>query len=164
MSRRTSTRRERLGIGLPTAPSTPVENTHGDAVARPFLGRLASDALADLPTEVDGDVVRSFVITGGRSVSDTEWLNFETMLEATPLMKAYRAVLRFEPAQIADLCIREVVSVAEAAARLCLPLGVVQVLAGDLLEEGLLEAHRPHDEFSNDVTLIRRLIDGIRAL
>ena len=164
MSKRTTTRRERLGIGLPTAPNTPLNATEGDAVARPFLGRLASDAMDHAPTEVDGDVVRAFVITGGRSASDTEWLDFETMLEATPLLNTYRSVLRFEAALIADLCLREVVSVAEAAALLSLPLGVVQVLAGDLLEEGLLEAHRPDGNFANDITLMRRLIDGIRAL
>jgi hypothetical protein len=164
MSRRTANRRERLGIGVPTASDTPLDATNGESVARPFLGRVASGAMNSGPVEVDGAVVRSFVVTGGRAASDTTWLDFETILEATPRLAVQRPTMRFEPAAIADLCLHDVVSVAEAAALLALPIGVVQVLAGDLLEDGLLEAHRPDGNFANDVVLMRRLIDGIRAL
>jgi hypothetical protein len=143
-----------------------------DSIARPFVGRIAPNPSSYMTAkdgnrpslELDDETVRSFMITGGRSMSASGALDFETMLEATTKLSSVRSTLRFEPAKIADLCWREVLSVAEVAARLDLPIGVVQVLANDLVDQGVLVAHEPESSFSDEVLLIERLIDGLCSL
>lgn len=60
---------------------------------------------------------------------------------------------------------REPISVAELAGRLNLALGVVRVLLGDLLSEGLIAMHEPADPSAvpDDPTL-KAVIDGLRTL
>jgi hypothetical protein len=53
-------------------------------------------------------------------------------------------------------------SVAEISGRLGLALGVVRVLVGDLAGVGLIELGPTAG--SGDAELVRRLIDGVRAL
>jgi Protein of unknown function (DUF742) len=162
MSRRTDARNERLGLRFDQ--SIPVETATADSVARPFLGRMNPRADSLMDTRVDGDTVRAFMITGGRAIAGDGWLDFETMLEAMPSLRTNRALLRFEPAKIADLCTAETLSVAEIAARLTLPIGVIQVLARDLVDDGLLQAHEPDPDIASNVDVLQRLIHGIRNL
>lgn len=136
------------------------------SLVRPFLSRLlpptASDQLADAAVpEAAG--VRSYAITGGRSVSVVP-LEFETMLQTTQRGTAALPSLNFERASIAQLCSSEILSVAELSARLRLPIGVVRVVAADLVSEGLLEAFMSNLSVADDVSLIMRLIEGVRAL
>lgn len=107
--------------------------------------------------------VRAYAITRGRSASSVA-LDFETMLSATPSGIGVVEQLRFERASIVDAVLDEPASVVELSARLGLPLGVVRVVAADMVGESLLEAHRPVGNVADDVDLIRRLIEGIRAL
>ncbi len=67
-----------------------------------------------------------------------------------------------EPHSIALLC-REPLSIAEIAAHMKLPLGVVRVLVADMAHQGMVEIHRP-EQFgtSPDVTLLERVLDGLR--
>ena len=44
------------------------------------------------------------------------------------------------------------------------PIGVVRVVAGDMLGEGLLESFQPSTNVADDVLLITRLIAGVRNL
>jgi hypothetical protein len=162
MSRRTDARNERLGLRFDQA--IPVESANADSVARPFLGRMSPQADTAMDTKVDDDTVRAFMITGGRAIAGDGWLDFETMLEAKPSLRMNRGLLRFEPAKIADLCTAETLSVAEIAARLTLPIGVIQVLARDLVDDGLLEAHEPDPDIASNVDVLERLIHGIRNL
>jgi Protein of unknown function (DUF742) len=162
MSRRTDARNSRLGLRF--SPTAPLESTDADSMARPFLGRLDRVEREYVHTDLDQETVRAFMITGGRAIAGDGWLDFETMLEADDLLETRRLDLRFEPAKIADLCIAETLSVAEVAARLGLPIGVIQVLARDLVDEGLLIAHEPDADLATNVVLLRRLIHGIRSL
>jgi Protein of unknown function (DUF742) len=162
MSRRTDARNARLGLRF--SPSTPLEAADADSMARPFLGRMDPVEREYVNTDLDDDTVRAFMITGGRAIAGNGWLSFETMLEANDSLELERHGLRFEPAKIADLCIAETLSIAEVAARLSLPIGVIQVLARDLVDEGLLFAHEPDADLATNVVLLRRLIHGIRTL
>jgi hypothetical protein len=72
--------------------------------------------------------------------------------------------LQFERASISTLCKAEVLSVAELSARLHLPIGVIRVVASDLIIDGFLEAFLPSFGVADDVDLISRLIEGVRAL
>lgn len=69
--------------------------------------------------------------------------------------------LRFEHAQIVELC-RNPISVAEVAARLRVPLGVAQVLVGDLADAGVVSVHQNTQNATP--ALLLRMIDAVRAL
>jgi hypothetical protein len=135
------------------------------AAVRPFLDRgRALGRVAD-PDPADSSVagVRAFAITRGRAHAVVH-LEFETMLQATAAGGASVATQRFERLAILQRCIDEPLSVAELSALLRLPIGVVRVMAADLLAEGLLQAYQPSEHVADDVFLLTRLIAGVRAL
>jgi hypothetical protein len=137
------------------------------SMVRPFLDRGRSLSMV-LPSEVDESAplaagVRAYAMTGGRSNTAVH-LEFETMLRATPLGQGAVAGLRFEKGDVTRLCVAEALSVAEISARLRLPIGVVRVVAGDLLADGMLESFQASENVADDVALIQRLIAGVRAL
>jgi Protein of unknown function (DUF742) len=69
-----------------------------------------------------------------------------------------------EPHSIALLC-REPLSVAEIAAHMKLPLGVVRVLVADMADQGMVEVHRPSQLGTvPDVSLLERVLDGLRRV
>jgi hypothetical protein len=132
---------------------------------RPFLER--GRALGRVP-EADLDDpslsgVRAFAMTRGRAHAVVH-LEFETMLQATSAGSASVSVQRFERYDILHRCAGEPLSVAELSALLRLPIGVVRVVAADLLTEGLLQAYQPSEHVADDVFLLTRLIAGVRAL
>ncbi len=74
------------------------------------------------------------------------------------------AQLGREQRSITALC-QNVLSVAEIAARLDLPLGVVRVLVGDMALEGLLFLYRPRSEPArSDLALLERVLHGLRNI
>ena len=68
-----------------------------------------------------------------------------------------------EARRIVELC-QSPLSVAEVAARLLLPLGVARVLVGDLVAANAVTVEVGAQDAANDVALLERLLDGIRAL
>ena len=139
------------------------DDPHAQLV-RPFLDRkqplqpLSPDS--DMP---NGSAVRAYAMTGGRAYVSVH-LEFETMLQATADGREALTAIRFERADIVRQCQSEPQSVAELSARLHLPIGVVRVVASDLIAEGFLEAFHPSTNVADDVLLITRLIAGVRAL
>ena len=136
-------------------------------MVRPFLDRGRSLSMS-LPSEADESAphaagVRAYAMTRGRSQAAVH-LEFETMLRTTPLGEGSLSIQRFEKADVTRLCIDDVLSVAELSARLRLPIGVVRVVAADLLVDGLRESFQPSENVADDVALIQRLIAGVRAL
>lgn len=70
-----------------------------------------------------------------------------------------------EHLDIVRLCRRSTLSVAELAAELDLPVGVVRVLIGDLLEAELVRVTRPVPPAElPDESILREVINGLRAL
>lgn len=125
---------------------------------RPEAGRLA---IAEGGDE-DGEVVRPFIVTGGRTRPVDERLHMETVVTASPA--ALSAPLGFERRHIVEICQRPL-SVAEIAAGLRVPLGVARVLVADLVAERLLVIHARltlADHPSRE--LLERIRDGVRAL
>ncbi len=111
-----------------------------------------------------GPVVRPYTLTGGRSRPATGHLDLLTYVEALYAPEADLVHLQPEHREILAIA-RTALSVAEIAARLDLPVGVVRVLIGDLLQESLVStfessaAVRPPDE-----SILQAVIDGLRAL
>jgi hypothetical protein len=71
--------------------------------------------------------------------------------------------LSFEQHDIVAAC-RIPQSIAEIAARLRLHLNVVRILAEDLRTAGQLTVHVPDTDITHDASVLRRLIDGLRAI
>lgn len=113
--------------------------------------------LDDDPSE-PGSLVRPYLMTGGRTTSFGTDLPVETLVVARDVVAADLPTEQFD---IVTAC-ADPVAVAEIAARVCLPLGVARVLVSDLAALGRVEVF---DNPTNpDIDLVRRLIDGVRAL
>jgi hypothetical protein len=126
---------------------------------RPFLPESSRAMSVEADSSAFSVGVRAYLMTGGRAAGH---LAFETML-ATRSMKR-PAHVQFERAAILEVCDNRALSVAEVSAYMHIPIGVVRILASDLINEGLLVAHGGPSNKANDITLLTQLIDGVRAL
>lgn len=106
------------------------------------------------------DLVRPFVMTGGRTRADRDDLRIETLVEATAGTEAaglpeHRAILA--------ACADGPTSVAEISAHTGLPVGVTTILVADLIEQGAVELHQT-DPVDIEVSVLNRMIERVRAL
>lgn len=109
--------------------------------------------------EDPASLVRPYIITGGETQASSSDLPIEAVVATAADAPTEQLVL--ERGAIADLC-TEPTSIAEVAAELHLPLGVARFLVTDLAARGYLTASaRAHNA---DADLLKRLIEGIRAL
>ena len=114
-----------------------------------------------------GPVVRPYAVTGGRTEpADGEVLDLVAVVVATgrPADAGERLQWTPEHRRILALC-REQQTVADLAADLELPVGVVRVLLADLIAQSVVAVvpKRPVSERSgNDV--LREILNGLRAL
>jgi hypothetical protein len=106
----------------------------------------------------DGQFIRPFFVTGGRTRPLHDGLRIETIVSAQPA--ALSAPLRFELRRIVELCQRPL-SVAEIAVRLGVPLGVARVLVGDLVTDGYVSFTQPAEL---PIDVLERIRDRVRAL
>jgi hypothetical protein len=113
----------------------------------------------DVDDSSDDELVRPFVITGGRTRHATVHLRVEALVVATGSDPGRD--LQFEHAAILTAC-QSPISVAEVAARVGVPLGVAQILVGDLAEAGLVQIHEARQAATP--ALLLRMIDAVRAL
>lgn len=106
--------------------------------------------------------VRPFMVTEGRVAAEAG-LPVETQVVATVEGLRAMGALAFERRAIVEAC-GTPLSLAEVAVRLRLHLNVVRVLAGDLRAGQLLAVHVPRSGTSSDIDVLRRVIDGLRAI
>ncbi|MER5177684.1 DUF742 domain-containing protein [Streptomyces sp. NPDC002896] len=115
-----------------------------------------------------GPVVRPYAMTRGRTRSAEQH-----RLDLIALVVAEDPTHDPEPDQalspehvdIVARCREAPQSVAELAAELNLPIGVVRVLIGDLADEGLVHVSRPVPPAElPDESILRDVINGLRAL
>ena len=108
-------------------------------------------------------IVRPYVLTQGRTHAPDATFALEAQVRALiPLTRLDRSASP-EARRIVELC-QSPVSVAEIAARLMIPLGVGRVLVGDLVAVGAVACDLGVPDAANDVALLERLLNGIRAL
>lgn len=112
----------------------------------------------------DGPRVRPYVLTRGRTQSSYE-LALETLVNVRSDADWSKAALGAEYQPVRVLCQR-VVSVAEVAAGLSVPLGVARVLLSDMAELGLLHIHGTERtaEGRPPMALMRRVLAGLQRL
>ncbi|MFE3636530.1 DUF742 domain-containing protein [Streptomyces cellostaticus] len=116
-----------------------------------------------------GPLVRPYAMTGGRTQPGPSGVSFDLIALVTldPAAPATDddTLLGPEHRALVDLCRLETQSVAELAAGADLPVGVVRVLLGDLLELGRVTVRRPVPPAQlPDERLLREVIEGLRAL
>ncbi|MFC7220637.1 DUF742 domain-containing protein [Streptomyces polyrhachis] len=116
-----------------------------------------------------GPLVRPYAMTGGRTRPGPTSVAFDLIalidVEEAALAQADRAALGYEHRQLIDLCLVETQTVAELAAEADLPVGVIRVLLGDLLEMNVIRVSRPvPPALLPDEKILREVIDGLRAL
>ncbi len=94
-----------------------------------------------------GPLVRPYAMTGGRTRPGPSNVRFDlialVVVDDDPPGAAEEALLGPEHRSLLALCRAETQSVAELAADADLPVGVVRVLLGDLLESGFVRVSRP---------------------
>ncbi|GHE77940.1 hypothetical protein GCM10018785_52710 [Streptomyces longispororuber] len=128
-------------------------------------------ALSSTPRWFDDDagpVVRPYAMTRGRTTSPAQHrLDLIAVVVAESRADDTEAdqTLSPEHVDIVDLCRDSPQSVAELAAELDLPIGVVRVLIGDLVDDRLVHVTRPVPPAElPDESILRDVIDGLRAL
>jgi hypothetical protein len=104
--------------------------------------------------------VRPFIMTGGRTRAERRDLRVETLLQTNST--EIPETLNTEQVEILRACVQPI-SVAEVAVKLGLVLGVVTVLAGDLITEGLLEVHQT-DPVEIELDALTRMLERVKNL
>ncbi|SDP39003.1 Protein of unknown function [Streptomyces sp. cf386] len=109
--------------------------------------------------------VRPFLVTAGRVAAGTDGLSMPVETQVVATAEGLDALdgLAFERHDIVAVC-RLPQSLAEIAARLRLHLNVVRVLAEDLRAAGQLTVHVPDAGIVHDSSVLRRVIEGLRAI
>ncbi|MDT0450044.1 DUF742 domain-containing protein [Streptomyces hesseae] len=156
-------------------PSGPTAGTTGrwGPAARPGAAP-GGEHTAQWYDDAAGPVVRPYTMTRGRTKAPAEGrLDLIALVVAEEFLLAHPGgayaiadrTLSPEHLDIADLARREPHSIAELAATLDLPVGVVRVLVGDLIDAGYVRVSRPVPPAElPDAGVLREVIDGLRAL
>ena len=113
--------------------------------------------------EEAGPVVRPYAMTRGRTRPTSDFDLIARVVATQPLSSVHIG-LEPEHATIIRLC-QSPITVAELSAHLDLPLGIVRVMLGDLLDRGFILASEPkpaHEMPSQRV--LKAVINGLRSL
>jgi hypothetical protein len=114
--------------------------------------------------EEAGPVVRPYALIRGRTRPSGETLDLIAII--TAVRGAHIDPSSLDPEHLAVLRIcRLPASVADIAADLDLPLGVVRILLGDLQDRSLVTIHHPIPPARlPDVQVLKEVVDGLRRL
>ncbi|QMU79673.1 DUF742 domain-containing protein [Streptacidiphilus sp. PB12-B1b] len=172
MSWRTTRSPSRPFLPSPTRPLRPphprAPGTGRADPGSPRRHRRRPPGEGDSPSGRSSLALRPFLLTAGRvagsgSGSESPPLPLETQVVATAEGLTALDGLTFEHQAIVAAC-RVPQSLAELAARLHLHLNVVRVIAGDLHSARQLAVYVPQASTAQDVSVLRRVIDGLRAV
>lgn len=115
-----------------------------------------------------GPVVRPYAMTRGRTSHAVQHrLDLIAVVVAETRADDQEADHSLSPehVNIVELCRDTPQSVAELAAELDLPIGVIRVLVGDLVDEEMVHVTRPVPPAELiDESILRDVINGLRAL
>ncbi|MFD9325944.1 DUF742 domain-containing protein [Streptomyces sp. NBC_01356] len=107
-------------------------------------------------------LVRSYVVTDGRSQPSRNTLDLVTLLiaaEDLPLTG-----LSPEKRRLMELCRPGALSVVEVAGHLALPVSVTKVLIADLMDSGHIVTRAPIPSAQpSDTSILQEVLDGLRA-
>ena len=160
-------------FGRPTRGRASWTGTHRPGAPRIDKGRSTPARERPPPEPQDdhswldqdaGPIVRPYTLTGGRARPITGGLGLLTYVEALYAPEADLVHLQPEHRMILTIT-RTALSVAEIAARIDLPVGVVRVLVGDLLQASLVSTFESDaTTHPPDESILQAVIDGLRTL
>ena len=110
-----------------------------------------------------GPVVRLYALTKGRARPAGPVLDVVDVVRAEQLDEAHLQWLPPEHRVLVELC-GSPIAVADLASETGLPLGVVQVLLSDLHRQGLVSVVKPTKGSAVDKTVLKSVLEGLRAL
>ena len=110
-----------------------------------------------------GPIVRPYALIRGRTRPSGETFDLMTMVTAIPGAKGDTYDLEPEHLTLLRLC-RRPTPVADLAADLELPLGVVRILLSDVRERRLITVDHPVPKRLTDPQLLKEVADGLRRL
>jgi hypothetical protein len=114
--------------------------------------------------EEAGPVVRPYAMTRGRTQPSRGKFDLISLVAAARTISSADIGLGPEHVAIMNLCVRPL-SVAEVAAHLDLPVGIVRVLLGDLLDKGLILVRQPQSpDHAQQQHILEAVIDGLRSI
>ncbi|HET6503373.1 MAG TPA: DUF742 domain-containing protein [Amycolatopsis sp.] len=152
---------------MPSQPSRPNPSEISDqAAAVPGYPGIPSTPAAvppPVPAETSG-LVRPYFRTGGRTRPSQD-LAVEALISTSERGRAIGRVRVPEHRSICSLCL-DTRSVAEVAAYLRLPLGVVRVLIGDVAGLGLVLVHSTTSAVGDrpNIDFMERVLSGLRRI
>ncbi|MEV0630646.1 DUF742 domain-containing protein [Nonomuraea wenchangensis] len=115
--------------------------------------------------EEAGPVVRPYAVARGRTRPASSALDLLANVGATGLPAPPGAELSAQHRRVIASLSGQSRPVAELASEVGLPVGVIRVLLGDLLEYGLVAVRPQRDRASSPTeSLLREVINGLRAL
>jgi hypothetical protein len=114
-------------------------------------------------SRTEGPVVRPYALTGGRTRPVGEAVNLLALVQASENPLADAMFLEPEFAGVLRLC-RQPTPVADLAADLDLPLGVVRILLSDMRERGLISIRPPSASPLSDARVLKDVADALRRL
>ncbi|GAB2744612.1 DUF742 domain-containing protein [Amycolatopsis magusensis] len=152
----------------PEAPSWPSHEPDPEPAPMRAMAPVRPAARPPAPVWPAGrasrSLVRPYARTGGRTHSAHD-LALEALISTTDQGRAQNAALPTEYRLICELCY-DTHSIAEIAAYLRLPLGVVKVFVGDLADAGLVLIHQSSliqgDPSARE--FMERVLQGLRDL
>jgi Protein of unknown function (DUF742) len=110
-----------------------------------------------------GPVVRPYALIGGLARPSGERLDLIDMVRAVRLGAQEPPELSPEQAELLRCC-QMPTPIAELAADLDLPVGVIRILVGDLRVRGLVTIHRAQPAAFSDLKILQEVVDGLRRL
>jgi hypothetical protein len=145
--------------GAPGAIPGEHDQSNGSSPARGAKNFQQESSAGEL-----GSLVRPYTRTGGRTRPDYD-LAIEALVSTSARGLDREAVVLPEHRSICGLCV-DTRSVAEVAAHLRLPLGVVRILIGDMASMGLVLIHQGGLVAGNRSPLdfLERVLSGLRRL
>jgi Protein of unknown function (DUF742) len=111
-----------------------------------------------------GPMVRLYAVTAGRARSAGATFDLMTVVRSNPISRP-SPTMSPEQSRLLTICRYQAQTVADIVAESGLPLGVVRVLLGDLLEAGHVHVTVPTRRTpSLSRHILKEVIDGLRAL
>jgi hypothetical protein len=110
-----------------------------------------------------GPVVRPYALIGGLARPSGQQLDLLDMVRAVHQGAQEPPQLSPEQAELLQRC-QMPTPIAELAADLDLPVGVIRILVGDLHGRGLVTIHRAQPAAFSDLKILQEVVDGLRRL
>ena len=110
-----------------------------------------------------GPVVRLYALTKGRARPSGPVLDVVDVVQAEVMTESHLQWLPPEHRLLLELCVAPI-AVADLASETGLPLGVVQVLLSDLNRQALVTVVKPTMGSQVDESVLKSVLEGLRAL